>query len=113
MTLAERMDAAPSSSCLLPLPQKKTNQGAAREGKAIESWRVGRPAGIALTGGWRKGTAGYGAVNPILAFEVKKKNFRRKGLAPDDTLLIHQIINDFDAVPQLELGLLRHRQDSS
>ncbi len=31
-------------------------------------------------------------------------------LAPDHSFLIQQILNDFDAVPHLDLGLLRHRQ---
>ena len=31
-------------------------------------------------------------------------------LAPDHSLLIQEIFNDFDAVPHLDLGLLRHRQ---
>jgi hypothetical protein len=34
-------------------------------------------------------------------------------LTPDDAFLIHQIVNDFDAVPQLQLRLLRHRQNGS
>jgi hypothetical protein len=29
----------------------------------------------------------------------------RKGLAPDDAFLIHQVVDDFDAVTQLKLGL--------
>lgn len=31
-------------------------------------------------------------------------------LAPDHSFLIQEIFNDFDAVPHLDLRLLRHRQ---
>ncbi len=34
-------------------------------------------------------------------------------LAPDHSFLIQQILNDLDAVPHLDLSLLRHRQHSS
>ena len=34
---------------------------------------------------------------------------RTQALTPDDTFLVHEIVDDFDAVTQLKLCLLGHR----
>ena len=54
---------------------------------------------------------GYGQVDGPENKGKRVSETSGKTLTPDDAFLIHEVIDDLDAVPQLELCLLGHRQN--
>jgi hypothetical protein len=46
-------------------------------------------------------------------FGSKIQEVKKVGSAPDNAFLIEEVVDDFDAVPHLNLGLFRHRENGA